>query len=179
MIGGSDAGAHLAAITVIRARKSAPQVKITGQIIIVPILISEPDETIPEAWKAMLKSHIEMADAPVMSKALIQRNLATLGVPDAEKRKGENFPVWADLKGLPPAYLAMDECDPIRDDGFLYEKLLSDAGVRTRVDFYKGLPNMFVQFPQLSTTARAGMELAAGIRWLLELNTYFDRYQGK
>jgi hypothetical protein len=47
------------------------------------------------------------------------------------------------------------------------------------VDFYKGLPNMFVQFSQLPTIARAGMELSTGIRWMLELNKYFNGYQGK
>ena len=91
-----------------------------------------------------------------------------LGVPDSEKRKGENFPVWADLKGLPPAYLPMDECDPIRDQGFLYNELLADAGVRTRTDYYRGLPNMFVQFPDLPTTLVAGGHLAGGIAWLLQ-----------
>jgi len=35
------------------------------------------------------------------------------------------------------------------------------------MDFYAGLPNMFVQFPQIKRTAVAGIELAAGIKWLL------------
>jgi acetyl esterase/lipase len=78
----------------------------------------------------MMKSHMEMADAPLMSETFILRYLTTLGVPAEEARNGENFPVWADLKSLdlPPTYLAMEECDPIRHDGFLYEKLLADAG---------------------------------------------------
>ena len=94
--------------------------------------------------------------------------ISVLGVPEDEMRKGENFPMWADLKGLPPAYLPMDECDPIRDHGFLYAQLLRDAGVLTRTDYYRGLPNMFVQFPALPTTLVAGGHLAAGVAWLLQ-----------
>lgn len=103
---------------------------------------------------------------------MYQRYLSALGVPDSEKRKGENFPVWGPFEGLPPAYFAMDGPDPARDEGYLYMDLLSKAGIKTRVDFYAGVPNMFVQFPELPTTAKAGLELAAGVRWLLEQGMY-------
>jgi acetyl esterase/lipase len=62
----------------------------------------------------------------------------------------------------------MDECDPIRDQGFLYAELLHKAGVHTRTDYYRGLPNMFVQFPELPSTLVAGGHLSAGIAWLLQ-----------
>ena len=103
----------------------------------------------------------------MLDEASWQRFRNLLAVPDAEKRKGENFPVWGPLEGLPPAYLAKDGPDPTRDEGWLYEELLRKAGVQTRMDFYAGLPNMFVQFPQIKRTAVAGIELAAGIKWLL------------
>ena len=62
----------------------------------------------------------------------------------------------------------MDECDPIRDQGFLYAELLAAAGVKTRTDYYRGLPNMFVQFPELPMTLTAGIQLAAGFKWPLQ-----------
>jgi versiconal hemiacetal acetate esterase len=61
-------------------------------------------------------------------------------VPESERKKGENFPAWADVKGLPRTYLAMDGPDPIRDEGYLYEAMLRKAGVQTRTDHYE-LPN--------------------------------------
>lgn len=61
----------------------------------------------------------------------------------------------------------MDGLDLIRDEGLLYEDLLRKAGVQTRTDFYAGLPNKFVQFPQIKQAAVAGIEMAASIRWLL------------
>ena len=75
--------------------------------------------------------------------------------------------MWASLRNLPLAYLAKDKCDPTRDQGFLYETLLIMAGVKTRTDYYAGLPNMFVQFPALPTTAIARYHLSAGVKWLL------------
>lgn len=168
LIGGAEAGAHLAAIAAIRARDRHPEVQLTGQCLIVPTLLSWPDDQMPSTWKARIQSHYENAGATVLNAKKYAMFLENLGVPDSEKRKGENFPMWADLKGLPPTYLPMDECDPIRDQGFLYNELLCEAGVRTRTDFYRGLPNMFVQFPQLSTTLVAGGHLAAAIAWLLQ-----------
>jgi acetyl esterase/lipase len=56
---------------------------------------------------------------------------------------------------------AVDECDPIRDQGFLHAELLRDAGVLTQSDYYRGMPNMFVQFPELPMTATAGWRQAA------------------
>ena len=36
--------------------------------------------------------------------------------------------------GLPPAYLQICGWDPLRDEGLLYEKLMRDAGVKTKLD---------------------------------------------
>lgn len=167
LVGGAEAGAHLAAIAAIRIRGRVPDIKLTGQCLIVPTTIAWPDPNISEDWAARLSSHNENAEAPLLSEKLYEMFVHALDIPDEEKRKGENFPVWADLKGLPPAYLPMDECDPIRDQGFLYAELLQEAGVLTRTDYYRGLPNMFVQFPELPTALVAGGHLAAGIAWLL------------
>lgn len=140
-IGGATAGAHLAAITTIRACSLSPEFKIAGQCLIVPTTIAWTNvETLPNEWATLVTSHMENAEAPLLSERQFQRYLSLLGVPDAEQRKGENFPVWANLKGLPPTYLAIDGPDPLRDEGYLYEKLLREAGVQTRTDHYE-MPN--------------------------------------
>jgi versiconal hemiacetal acetate esterase len=168
LVGGAEAGAHLAAICAIRAHNRYPNIKLTGQNLIVPTTIAWPDDKLPSDWATALSSHGENAEAPVFDNETYHMFLSALNVPEGEKRNGENFPVWAQLNGLPPAYLPMDECDPIRDQGFLYAELLHKAGVHTRTDYYRGLPNMFVQFPELPSTLVAGGHLAAGIAWLLQ-----------
>ena len=134
LVGGAESGAHLAAICTIRARNRYPNIRLTGQVLVVPTLIAWSDPQIPEEWIRALKSHTEQEKAPVLDEALYASLVKTFHVPDEAKREGENFPMWASLASLPPAYLAMDEYDPTRDQGFLYETLLSKAGVRTRVD---------------------------------------------
>jgi versiconal hemiacetal acetate esterase len=169
IVGGSTGGAHLAAICAIRARDKYPNITLTGQLLIVPALISWPDDAnIPADWKDRLASHIEMSDNPILPSSLYEFYLKTLNVPEDEKRKGENFPMWASLKDLPPAYIPMDEVDPTRDDAFLYLELLQEAGVLTRSDYYPGLCNMFVWFAELETTLTAGIHLTAGMKWLLQ-----------
>lgn len=168
IVGGATAGAHLAAMCALRARDKDPDIRVTGQLLIVPALISWPDEAIPKEWKERLSSHEEMAENSVLPSSLYEFYLKTLNVPEEEKRKGENFPMWADLRGLPPAYIPMDEIDPTRDDAFLYAELLQEAGVLTRTDYYEGLCNMFVHFTELETTLLAGIHLTAGMKWLLQ-----------
>ncbi|KAI1865646.1 hypothetical protein JX265_007969 [Neoarthrinium moseri] len=141
---------------------------LTGQNLIVPALVAWPDDEIPADWRARLASHTEYADAPLLNTKLDEKFIDALDIPADERRNGENFPVWASHEGLPPAYLPMDECDPIKDHGFLYAELLQQAGVLTRTDYYKGLPNMFVQFPELPKTPQAGIYLSAAIGWLLQ-----------
>lgn len=38
--------------------------------------------------------------------------------------------------GLPPAFIQVNEIDPIRDDGIVYEKALREAGVPTKFVLY-------------------------------------------
>lgn len=173
LVGGAEAGAHLAAIGAVRARKKYQNtIKLTGQVLIVPttLAFSFEDKRL-DRWRGALGSHLQNRLAPVLDEAMYQMFVKALGIPEAEKGNEENFPVWAPYdvrKDLPPAYLPMDECDPIRDQGFLYAELLQEAGVKTRTDFYRGLPNMFVQWPELEETVIAGGHLAAGVAWLLQ-----------
>jgi alpha/beta hydrolase fold len=93
-IGGATAGAHLAAISTIRSRKNLPEVKISGQCLIVPTVIAWTDvETLPKSWVRVVASNGESAEAPLLSEEGFQRYLSLLSVPDDEKQKGENLPV--------------------------------------------------------------------------------------
>lgn len=170
LVGGAEAGAHLAAACAIRARNQYPDIRITGQVLIVPILAPWADESsLPEEWAGYLTSPRENAQAPVLDASLLKMFVEAFGVPEAEKEKGENFPLYEpSLRDLPPAYIPVDECDPLRDQGFFYAERLQDAGVLTRTDYYRGLPNMFVQFPELPMTLKAGGQLSAAVAWLLQ-----------
>jgi acetyl esterase len=55
-------------------------------------------------------------------------------------------PVNGNLKGLPPAYIATAQYDPIRDDGTIYAKLLAQAGVPVELHNAQTLAHGYVGF---------------------------------
>jgi len=42
--------------------------------------------------------------------------------------------LFPDLEGLPATYIQVCGMDPLRDEAILYERLLKEAGVRTKID---------------------------------------------
>jgi len=59
--------------------------------------------------------------------------------------------------------------DPLRDEDLLYERLLRESGVSTKVIMYPGFPHSFWGFfPQLPASKRAVEGTAQGIKWLLD-----------
>ena len=69
IIGGAEAGAHLAALCAVHARNRYPNVRLMGQVLIVPTMIAYPDPQTPEEWTGHLKSHTEYARAPILNEA--------------------------------------------------------------------------------------------------------------
>ena len=68
----------------------------------------------------------------------------------------------ADLTGLPPALILTAEHDPLRDEGELYGRRLSEAGVDATVSRYAGAGHGFVQhFSWIPEYHRAFEETAA------------------
>ena len=55
----------------------------------------------------------------------------TYGAPPTDLRVS---PIRASSHaGLPPAFIQVQEFDPVRDDGILYEKVLREAGVPAKI----------------------------------------------
>jgi acetyl esterase/lipase len=77
--------------------------------------------------------------------------------------------VWpTGFKNLPRTYLQVAGADPLRDDGLIYEAVLRENGVETRIDVYPGLPHGFQAFfPHLSSSSKAIQDTTEGFKWLL------------
>jgi acetyl esterase len=94
-----------------------------GQALIYPGL-GGPDD---------LPSRTECSDAPLLSTADLDfyRQLY-LG---AGERSLYAMPLNAtDFRGLAPAFVAVAQFDPLRDDGVCYERALREAGIATEFD---------------------------------------------
>ena len=73
-------------------------------------------------------------------------------------------------KELPPTYFQICGLDPLRDEAFIYEKILREEnGVKTRVDIYPGLPHSFwSHFPKAQFTRGFREDSVKGMSWLLQ-----------
>ena len=78
-------------------------------------------------------------------------------------------PLRADLAGLPPAFLAIAECDILADCNDAFARKLEEAGVPTRAVTYKGATHSFLEAVSIAPLAgRAIDEQAAWIRDILK-----------
>ncbi|KAI0264093.1 alpha/beta hydrolase fold-domain-containing protein [Gloeopeniophorella convolvens] len=165
IVGGCSAGGNLAAVLTLRARddpffRASP---VTGQYLYCPFLLHY------DAYDRFPGEHLSLEqnkDAPGLTKEMV------VGFNEAYKSPGgdpELSPALAKSHaGIPPAFFQVAGRDPIRDDSFLYDRLLREAGVKTRVNVYPGLPHAFpIDYFMLKSAQQFELDVRAGLRWLL------------
>ncbi|KAJ7495056.1 Alpha/Beta hydrolase protein [Mycena latifolia] len=165
-VGGASAGAHSSAVIAHRARDDPffAAHPLTGQILQIPAVL-HPGATCPEEFKAELLSMEQNKDAPILSKAKMDSFYDFLQAPAAHP---EASPLLLKHAGLAPAYFQVAGLDPLRDEGLLYERVLRESGVKTKVDIYPGVPHAFyAAFPQLAASRKLDKDFRTGLAWLL------------
>lgn len=70
---------------------------------------------------------------------------------------------------IPPTYFQVCGLDGLRDESIIYERILQDDMISTRLDLYPGLPHHFWEFfPQLTKQVeKRTNDTVEGIKWLL------------
>ncbi|KAF8580617.1 alpha/beta-hydrolase [Ramaria rubella] len=170
LVGGASSGGNIATVICLKARDDPLlQGKLTGQILQIPVLC--PTDTYPEKWKEELLSMSQNSDAPMLNRKAMAQIFADYRPPDSTSP--DVSPLLASsLRGLPPAYLQICGLDPLRDEAFLYGKLLRESGVPTKVAVYPGLPHAFwYPAPLISGAKMYRMDTVEGIKWLIETKT--------
>ena len=152
-IGGDSAGGNLAAAVAI-ALKGTPQAPM-AQLLVYPAVDFEMDKP----------SYVENADAPLLNVHGMPA-VNAMYVPDpAERQNPLAAPYFAEShEGLPPAFVAVAQNDPLRDDGYAYAGKLRNAGVSVEVDDGEGLIHGYLRAMEFCTASRES--LARMCRWL-------------
>ncbi|KAF9269813.1 hypothetical protein L218DRAFT_940046 [Marasmius fiardii PR-910] len=168
IVGGLSAGGNLAAVLSWVARddpffKDTP---LTGQLMQVPVLLHH--NGVPEKYKSSLLSFEQNKDSPLLNRERIDKFTEYYNpIPDDPRISPVLLPSH---KGLPPAVLQICGMDPLRDEGLLYEKLLKEAGVPTKLEVYPGVPHGFdTPFFNIKQAAKFREDFHEGLKWLLEV----------
>ena len=140
-VAGDSAGGNISAVMAQRARDNGGP-PLVFQLLWYPSTTG--DMTLP--------SVTENADAPVLDGDVVDAFLKWYLPPELDMTKPAELPPTlapantADLSGLPPAYIATAEYDPIRDDGARYAELLGAAGIPVELHNASTLVHGYVSF---------------------------------
>ncbi|KAH6986612.1 alpha/beta hydrolase fold-3 domain-containing protein [Ilyonectria destructans] len=164
-IGGVSAGANLAAVTAQRWVTEKLQPAISGVWLNTPMLLDTA--IVPENLKEVWFSREQNADAMIIDEKALHY-IKTAYAPDVFSPQYSPFNVENAHKGLPPVYIQVCGQDPLRDDGLVYERVLRENGVQTKLDVYPGVPHGFADlFEGFSLVKECQSDILKGFGWLL------------
>ncbi len=138
LLGGGSAGAHLAAVTILRLLATGDADRVAGAN-----LVFGPYDL------GMTPSQRSSADLLVIPLATLEACYAnTFPGLDREARRDPSIsPLYADVAGFPPALLTVGTLDPLLDDSlFLHQRLVA-AGVDAELAVYPESVHGFPGFP--------------------------------
>lgn len=149
-VAGDSAGGNLAAVVAQRARDHGGP-PIAFQLLWYPVTM----------WDLSLPSVSENAEAPILDRAAIT-GLSRWYADDLTDPSPDMAPGRAtDLRGLPPAYIAVAGHDPLRDDGIRYAELLTAAGVAVELHHAETLVHGYLGYagvvPAVTETVDRGL----------------------
>lgn len=157
VIAGESGGANLTLATALRLKRGGDLGLIKGIFVMCPYLAGE--------WKGEPGSSA-LENAGILMDARSNYGAMAYGIEELHNRNPLAWPAFAseeDVAGFPPVIINVNECDPLRDDGVNFYRLLLRAGVTARCRIVMGTVHatevMGLACPEISRgTAR---ELAA------------------
>lgn len=145
-VAGDSAGGNLAALLAIWARDTA-KIDLQWQCLINPVL------DFKNVLNPRTKSRIAYTAGPILNAEVMKFFIESYfsshdDLIAASPSLIDNF------SGLPKAFIAVAECDPLRDEALEYGENLQAAGVPVTTKKYKGMTHNFIILTNLSKIAR-------------------------
>ncbi|XDG10218.1 hypothetical protein ABKA04_009833 [Annulohypoxylon sp. FPYF3050] len=171
VVGGISAGgaltAHVVQTELQRARETGEPNRVRGQVLGIPSLIHYkvfPYHLFADKAKTSIQ---QCKDAAILNQKRLELFSALLGdeTDPANLAWSPGLADEEDLKGIPPTAFLVSGWDPLRDEALLYATKLKNAGVRTNVHIFPGLPHVFYAFLQLPSHKRWNEALLGCLRW--------------
>lgn len=155
-IGGESAGAHLAAVTLLRLRDRHG---ITGAFRAANLVYGAFDLTMTPSSR-LWGDHNLVLSTPIIAWFAD----CYLGTMDAEARRAPDVsPLYADLDAMPPALFSVGTLDPLVDDSLFMEARWRQAGNAAELRLYDEGVHAFSYFP-ISLAAEANADQAAFVK---------------
>ncbi|MFJ6651438.1 alpha/beta hydrolase [Microbacterium sp. NPDC091313] len=141
LMAGSSAGALLAVATLVRLRDRGLSAGIRG----IALDCGVYDSTMTPSQR--------QASAGMLTADDIARNRDAYAPDEAIRREPDVSPLYADLRGMPPALFTVGTLDAMLDDSlFMYGRWLA-AGARAELALYPGADHAFTDSPHPSAPA--------------------------
>jgi acetyl esterase/lipase len=178
ILGGASSGGNLAAVLSRYFQRPENQLlwPLPGQWIGIANLLDDSDSSmsnIPEQICMHFQPRGKNKNAPTLDATALVAAATALQCEDLTSEL--RFPTTtteADLVALkdqPRTYFQVCGMDPLGDAGLIYDEMLREAGVSTRMDLYNGCPNrIWLVLPEQDTAKRAVEDIVMGIGWLLK-----------
>ncbi|KAI0009706.1 alpha/beta-hydrolase [Xylariaceae sp. FL0662B] len=171
VVAGLSAGANLSASLsqreARRARDTGEPCRVKGQVLGIPHLVHR------EAFPFHLFAHrertspVQCEEAAILHKKRMDMFMGLLGrdVDPFDRTWSPGLAGEEELRDVPPAAFLVCGWDPLRDEGLSYAQKLKNAGVRTKVHIFPGMPHNFGAFPQVPSHKRWNEVMLESIRW--------------
>ncbi|OCH92007.1 hypothetical protein OBBRIDRAFT_791757 [Obba rivulosa] len=166
LVGGASAGGNLATILAHRAQNDPffEGRRVTGQLLQIPVTC-HPDGY-PEKYKGELLSYATVGDPRLLSESHMTDAYEKYNAPATDPQCSPLL--YPSHKGLPPAFIQVCGIDPLRDEAILYERLLREDGVRTKLEVYPGVGHAFhIYAPESKSAKKLVEDFQDGLKWLL------------
>lgn len=157
IVGGSSAGENMSAVLGHLARDECLSPRLTGIFLLAPMILpTGTNVVLPDRYKKMYVFRTQEAckDDPVLSPALEK---LFHGSAKGDERSPVFVPyIWPSRQqGLPKTYFQVCGMDVLRDEGLIFEQVLAENGVETKLDLYPNMPhNFWSTFPMLTRSKR-------------------------